>query len=133
MAKALIVAKMKQVDGRGAPDLAQEISRVHLGSVELPGHYKAFIVAGTGAQLLAIAGYANFLVGQQITKDGEVEQWSDANKAIAPGAAATINTWLTNNGYAALTAQDSILDLLEIFEPGISNQIGVTNVHNGYG
>lgn len=130
MAKAIIIAKMMQGADRGIPDVAQNVSFVHLGAVELPGQYKAFIVAGTGAQLTAISQHANFMVGQQITRDGEVENWEDAKTAIAPGAASTINTWLTNNGYDALTAENNIIDLLEVFEPGIGNHIGRTNVHD---
>lgn len=118
MAKVLVIVKMKTTLERGVPDIAENISFVHCGSVLLPGNYKAFVVVGTGTQLQAIANHANFLVGQQITSSGDVEQWQDARTAIAPGAATKINTWLVNNGHEALTAEDSIVDLIRIFQPG---------------
>lgn len=120
MPKAIIVVKMKtgattrgQLDAGTAGDA---VNFVHCG-VDLPGAYQAYIVTGTGAQLTSISNHANFLVGQQIQKNGEVWAWEDSRTAIAPGAATTINTWLQNNGYEPLTAQDSILDLLRIFAP----------------
>ena len=121
MPKAIVIVKMKTgATTRGQLDAGTAgaaVSFVHCGSVELPGAYKAFVVSGTAAQLTAITQHVNFLVGQQITKTGEVENWADAHSAIAAGAATKINTWLTNNGYKALTAQDSIVDLLRVFQP----------------
>ena len=119
MTKAIIIAKMRTTADRGWPNVGQVgISFVHCGSVELPGAYKAFIVTGTVAQLTAISQHANFLVWQQISKSDEVYAWTDSRTAIAAGAAVKINTWLVNNGYKALTAQNSIVDLIRIFQPG---------------
>jgi len=118
--KAIIIAKMKtgaltrgQFDAGAAGDA---VNFVHCG-VDLPGNYQAYIVTGTGAQLTAISQHANFVAGQQISKNGEVYAWEDSRTAIAPGAATEINTWLVANGHEPLTAQDSILDLLRIFAP----------------
>lgn len=120
MTKAICIVKMKT----GATDRGQldagaagaAVSFVHCG-VNLPGNYQAYIVTGTGAQLTAITQHANFVAGQQISKSGEVYAWADSRTKIAAGALTRINGWLTNNGREALTAQDSILDLLRVFKP----------------
>ena len=61
--------------------------------------------------------------------DGYTQNWRDAqHKAIAPGALGTINTWLTNHGYDPMTADNSVLDLVQVFVPGYS--LGSDNVHD---
>jgi len=112
---------MKTTTDRGVPDVAQAgISFVHCGSVVLPGNYKAFIVTGTAAALTAVSQHANFLVGQAISKSGDVYAWADSKTAIAAGARTKISNWLVANSYPALTAQNSIVDLIRIFQPGYS-------------
>lgn len=59
--------------------------------------------------------------------DGYTPSWRDATaKKIAPGALTTINTWLVANGHEAMTADNSVLDLVHVFEPGYS--LGADNV-----
>lgn len=121
MAKAIVIVRMKtgaqdrgQLDAGAAGDA---VSFVHCG-VNLPGNYQAYIVTGTGAQLTAISNHANFVAGQQISKSGEVWAWQDSRTKIAAGALTKNNTWLVANGHKALTAQNSIVDLLRVFAPG---------------
>lgn len=119
MAKAMAIIKMRQTVNRGAIDAnIAGLSWVHCSDVDLPGAYKAFVVTGTGAQLTALSNHANFLVGQQIRRNGDMDAWEDARTAIAAGAATRINTWLTANGYPAMTAQGTLLDLIQLFVPG---------------
>jgi hypothetical protein len=118
MPKAICVLKMKTTAGRGQPDVPVGVSFVHCGGVVLPGNYKAFIVTGTAAQLTNIAAHTNFLCGQAIAKNGDVYAWADSKTAIAAGARTKINNWLVANGHPALTAQNSIVDLIHVFQPG---------------
>jgi len=61
--------------------------------------------------------------------DGYVVNWRDARvKAIAPGALATINTWLTNNGHDAMDSSNSVLDLVHVFLPDYN--LGADNVYD---
>lgn len=125
MAKAICIVKMKTgAQTRGQLDAGAAGSAVnfeHCG-VDLPGNYQAYIVTGTGAQLTAITQHANFVAGQQIQKNGEVWAWADSRTKIAAGALTKINTYLVANGHEAMTAQNSIVDLLRVFkadyEPG---------------
>jgi hypothetical protein len=121
-------------ENRGTPDVANadDLSFVHIGEDGLPGNNKAYVVTGTGAALLALASDPNFLLGQQITWDeeGNFANWEDSRTAIAPGVLSQINAYLSDNGHGPLAAQDSIVDLLDIFYPGFSP--GRDNVHDRY-
>ena len=133
MPRAIVITKMVQTgEDRGVPDVANagDLSFVHIGSGGLPGNNKAYVVTGTGAALTALASDPNFMLGQQISQDGDVTAWEDSRTAIAPGVKGDINTWLTNNGHGTLGAEDSILDLLHVFYPGHSP--GADNVHDNY-
>ena len=59
MARAIAIIKMVQ-DGedRSRPWVARDVSFVHLGSVELPGGYKAFVITGSGAYATALDSLA---------------------------------------------------------------------------
>ena len=115
--KAIVIVKMKTNEGeRGKPDVLENVSFVHTG-VELPGAYQAMIISGTPAQLNAITQSPSFVAGQVLTKDGDTTNWEDARTKIAPGARNKINNYLTNHGHRALTAEDSIETLLQIFDP----------------
>lgn len=120
MAKAIVIVKMKTGElDRGQLDCGTAgaaVNSVHCG-VDLPGNYQAYIVTGTGAQLTATSNHANFVAGQQIQKNGEVWAWEDSRAAIAQGALTKINNYLTANGHAPMAAQNSILDLLRVFQP----------------
>jgi len=126
MPKALIIAKVKTAAlERGRPDLDDSgIAFVHCSSAFLPGDYQAFVVTGTGAQLTAISNHANFVVGQQITKQtdefGSVSwNWDDGRIAISGQQTVNkINNYLTNNGLQPLQAGDSVVTLIQRFNPG---------------
>ena len=133
MPRAIVITKMIQTgEDRGVPDVANadDLSFVHIGATGLPGQNKAYVVTGTGAALTALSSDPNFMLGQQISRDGEVTAWEDSRTAIAAGVKGDINTWLTNNGHGTLGAEDSILDLLHVFYPGYSP--GADNVHDKY-
>lgn len=128
MPKAIAILKVKTSGAtRGAPDVAVTgLSWVHCSDVFLPGNHMAFVVVGTGPKLTALAADPNFRIGQQVTEsatqgDG-VEKWAEAKAAFAPGVLTQVNAYMDAHGLPRLTAQNTIVDLLRVFNPGF--QIG---------
>lgn len=121
MAKAIVVLKVKTGAGRGEPDVAVTgLSWVHCGDTFLPGNHQAYVVVGSGAKLTQLAADPNFRIGQQVTEGDDVEKWAEAKAAIAPGVLTQINAYMDAQGLPRLTAQNTIVDLLRIFNPAFA-------------
>lgn len=123
MPKAIAILKVRTGANRGAPDVAVTgLSWVHCSDTFLPGNYMAYIVVGTGAKLVALSSDPNFALGQQVTEGDGVEKWAEAKAAIAPDVLTQVNAYMDAHGLPRLTAQNTILDLLRVFNPAF--QIG---------
>lgn len=111
MAKALVICKEIQSGAsKGAPDVGTGYSGfVHIGN--LPGAYAAYVITGTGAQLLAIQGHANFLVGVQVTEAGV--RWSELNATLPAGVRTTINNWRQANGQSNISVGTTWLQVFK--------------------
>ena len=116
MAKAIVILKVKTDTERGAPDVTVTgLSWVHCSDVFLPGNHMAFVVVGTGAQLTALAADDNFRIGQQVTEGDDVEKWAEAKRAFASGVLTKINAYMDSQDLPRMTAGQSIVDLLRVF------------------
>ena len=110
MAKALVICKEIQSGAsKGAPDIGTGYSGfVYVGN--LPGAYAAYVITGTGAQLLAIQGHANFLVGVQVTEGAD--RWAELRATLPAGVRAQINNWRSNNGQGPVPAGTTWLQVI---------------------
>jgi hypothetical protein len=116
MPKAIVIMKVKTGAGRGQPDVTVTgLSYVHCSDVFLPGNHMAYVVVGTGAKLTQLADDPNFRIGQQVTEGDGIEKWAEARTAFAPGVLTQINAYMDAHGLPRLTAQNTMVDLLRVF------------------
>lgn len=69
---------------------------VHIGN--LNHQWGAYMVSGTGAQLMAINALPKVIGIVAVTEDGGV-RWAELDGVIATGVRTKINTWLSNRDY----------------------------------
>lgn len=88
----------------GAPEIDAQTTP-YRGYVHCGGNanWGAYLISGTGAQLVAINALPNVYGICAVTKSGNVI-WAELDNTIPAGVRTRLNTWLTARGFATIPA-----------------------------
>ena len=96
MPKLLCIVNMNGSD----PDLDRTVTpyigHVHIGN--LNHNFGAYMVSGTGPQLVAVNALPQVVGIVAVTESGSV-RWAELDGVIAAGVRTKLNNWLTARGY----------------------------------
>lgn len=88
----------------GTPDIDRAVTP-YVGYVlcDRVGAHGAYLISGTGAQLIAINALASVIGLVVVTQAGNV-RWTELNGVISLAVRTKLNTFLTNQGYPTIPA-----------------------------
>lgn len=101
MSKLFCLVQMNGSDPQLSREDTPYAGHVHIGN--LNHQFGAYMVSGTGAQLVAINALPQVVGIVAVTESGGV-RWAELDGVIAAGVRTKLNAWLSSRGYPNIPA-----------------------------